>query len=93
MNNDEEYWDGDTGEEDEVLDETPSETSTYVRVNNSNQPLHAGDPFSSIKEIALSAGLGKFRVFLNGQEVRPKDAPDTIQEGDNVELRPYDSAG
>jgi len=88
----ERYWDNEE-EEMDLYDSEP-EYNTYVRVNGSESPLTVGANFAqTIKDVARDAGLGKFRVFLNGEEVRPSSAPDTIQEGMGLELRPYDTAG
>ncbi len=87
----EDIW---NGNEERVVDDRPSELNTYVRVNGSDVALNAGTPFgASIKQVARDAGLGKFRVYMNGSELKPADAPDTISEGMNLELRPYDVAG
>ena len=86
-----EVWDG---SENQAFGAAAPNGNTYVRVNNSNLPLQPGMSFvSAIKEAAKSAGLGKFRVYLNGAEVLPSNAPDTVQEGMAVELRPYDVTG
>ncbi len=85
------YWDGN---EDQVYDETPSDLNTYIRINGSDLPLEPGQNLmSAVKETARDAGLGKFRVFLNGQEIRPSEAPDVIEEGMHLETRPFDVAG
>ena len=86
-----EYWDGN---EEKVYDESASDLNTYIRVNGSDLPLNPGDNLMSvIKETARDAGLGKFRVFLDGQEIRPSEAPDQITEGMHLETRPFDVAG
>jgi len=72
----------------------PDDGGTYIRVNGSNVPVAIGTSFGvAATETAKNAGLGKFRVFLDGNEIKPADAPDTITEGMNLELRPYDVAG
>lgn len=78
-----------------VFDESPNEDmTTYIRVNGSDLPLTAGASFAeTVKEVARNSSLGKFRVYLNGAELKPADAPDVIEEGMNLELRPYDVAG
>ena len=87
----EQYWDGN---EEKVYDEGPSDLNTYIRVNGSDRQIEVGSSMVSvIKETARDAGLGKFRVFLDGQEIRPSEAPDTITEGMGLELRPFDVAG
>lgn len=84
------YWDGNEDRE-EMGD---SDLNTYIRVNGSDRQIEVGASLVSIiKETARDAGLGKFRVFLDGQEIRPSEAPDTVTEGMGLELRPFDVAG
>lgn len=65
-----------------------------VVINGSSIPVQPGSSLSeTIKSMALDAGFGKFRVFLNGAEVKPSEAPDFISQGDRLEVRPYDVAG
>ena len=85
------YWDGN---EEKVYDESESDLNTYIRVNGSDRRIDVGSSLTSvIKETARDAGLGKFRVFLNGEEIRPSEAPDVVEEGMGLELRPFDVAG
>jgi len=87
----EEIW---SGNEDRIFNEGPSDLNTYIRVNGSDIALNPGDSFASaVKSVARDSGLGKFRVYLNGSELKPGDAPDTIEEGMALEVRPYDVAG
>jgi len=70
------------------------ENGATILVNGSNQPLEEGASFmNAVKSVALQAGFGKFKVFLNGQEVRPSTAPSVVEAGQRVELRPFDEAG
>lgn len=91
MNN--EVWDQNVELEEDLYEEGPI-SATYIRVNSMNYDVQPG---SSFKETVLSyakdAGLGKFRVFLNGEEVGKSGAPESFTEGMKVELRPYDVAG
>jgi hypothetical protein len=68
--------------------------TTCALVNGASIPL---TPNTSFKDTVLSlsrdAGFGKFRVFLNGDEVKPSQSPEMLSEGDKIELRPYDVAG
>lgn len=85
------YWDGN---EEQVYEDRESDLNTYIRVNGSDRPIEVGSSLvSTIKETARDAGLGKFRVFLDGEEIRPSEAPDTVEEGMNLELHPFDVAG
>ncbi len=84
-------WNGSQGFDSEPA---PEDGGTYIRVNGSNVAVGAGTSFgATVTETAKNAGLGKFRVFMDGNEVKPADAPDMIEAGMNVELRPYDVAG
>jgi hypothetical protein len=86
------YWDQET-EEDEMYDEGPS-YATYVRVNGMNHDVEPGSSFKdTVLNMARSAGLGKFRVFMDGSEIGKTEAPEMFSEGMKVELRPYDVAG
>lgn len=90
--NGEDYWDGNEDTVEESLEDVGY--NTFIRVNNSNVPVEPGNSFKDVvKSIAQDAGLGKFRVYLNGDEVKPDNAPETFGEGMRVELRPYDIAG
>lgn len=67
-----------------------------VLINGSSIPVEPGTPvIETVKRMALDAGFGKFRVFLNGADVKPSsfNTGDVINEGDRFELRPYDVAG
>jgi hypothetical protein len=87
------YWDNSPVEEeleenDEFVDET------FIFVNGSKVNIAPGANFiNAVKDTAKNAGLGKFRVFLNGSEVLPSESPDVFEEGYHVELRKYDVAG
>jgi hypothetical protein len=87
----EEVW---NGNEEEFVDYDDNELSTCIRVNGSSVEVEVGSVFAGmVKETAMDAGLGKFRVFLNGSEVKPSEAPDVFEDGMTVELRQYDVAG
>jgi len=86
------YWDNSPETTEVFADEASADT--YIRVNGSNVALEAGaNLIETVKSQARDAGLGKFRVFMNGEEIRPSEAPDTIASGSHLELRPYDVAG
>lgn len=88
------FWDG--RPEDEIFEDEGFNTGEepFVFVNGAKVQVNPGSSFKdTIKETARNAGMGKFRVFLNGQETLPSDAPETIGEEDQIELRKYDVAG
>jgi len=86
------YWDGDTGRSDVVS--MPSDLNTFIRVNGSDVEVQPNTSFTeTVVKVAEDAGLGKFRLFLDGNEVLPNDAPDIISEGSRIELRPFEVAG
>lgn len=84
-----------TGEQEEMLDyEDENLPETVAIVNGAPMPVTPGSNFrETLVSLSRDAGLGKFRVYLNGNEIKPSQAPDTISEGDRVEIRPYDVAG
>ncbi len=90
------FFDQDTGnefDEDVPMTDRPTNGPT-VLVNGSHQSLEEGAPFlQSVQSIALQAGFGKFKVWLNGTEVRPSSAPENVTADMNVEIRPFDEAG
>jgi len=86
----EEYWDGGNP----VVENDMGGDGTYITVNGSRNFLDPGVSFKdTVRSYAQDAGMGKFRVFYNGDEVKPSMAPDIISENDNIELRPFDVAG
>lgn len=69
-------------------------TGTYIEVNGAQLAVEPGAVMrDTIIMTAREAGLGKFRVYLNGQEIKPSQAPETFVEGDQVRLLPFDVAG
>jgi hypothetical protein len=65
-----------------------------VIINGSFIGVEPGSSFrDAIKNVSLDAGFGKYRVFLNGIEIKPSEAPDVFGASDKVEVRPYDNAG
>lgn len=86
-------FDQETGMEDDgPIIERPNGAS--ILVNGSYQRIEEGAPFlSAVKNVALQAGFGKFKVYLNGTEVRPSSAPTEVRSDDRIEIRPFDEAG
>ncbi len=52
---------------------------------------------SDLKEMVLGfardAGYGKFRFFINNEEVLPQNAPSLVEAGGVYKITPYDVAG
>ncbi len=68
--------------------------NTTLTINGSTTNVAAGTSFrDTVVNAARDAGLGKFRVILDGQEIDPADAPDTMEAGMSLEIRPYEVAG
>jgi len=67
---------------------------TGVLVNGSFFSVDAGSNFKEeISKVTENVGLGKFKVYLNGEKIKPSEAPATFSEGMSVEVVPYDIAG
>lgn len=74
--------------------EVAAEGRTGAMVNGAFVELQPGaDLVETCLGLAADAGYGKFRVFLNGEEMEPEDAPQNISEGDVVKIMAYDVAG
>ncbi len=70
-----------------------SENPTLT-INGSTTAIDNGTSFrDTVISAARDAGLGKFRVILDGAEIDPAAAPDTLQSGMSLEIRPYEVAG
>ena len=68
--------------------------SASIMVNGTSLPIEVGSNFTEVvRNTALDAELGKFNLYLNGEKISPSEAPDTISDGDRLEIRPYDVAG
>ena len=75
---------------------TPVTSGTTITVNGSTQNIYSkvGESFGDVvTEYARNANMGKFRVFVNGSELLPENAPTVIVAGSRIELKPYDVAG
>ena len=64
-----------------------------IIINGSERRVDPSASFvETVKRYAQEAGLGKFRVFVNGSEIDPSEAPELV--GSNrIEVRPYEVAG
>lgn len=68
--------------------------TTTLTINGSTTSLEVGSSFrEAVVNSARDAGLGKFRVILNGAEIDPANAPANIESGMRLEIRPYEVAG
>lgn len=74
---------------------TSRPTGANVLINGSYQTLEIGSNFlHACQTVALQAGFGKFKVWLNGTEVRPSSVRDMVVSDDmQVEIKPFDEAG
>lgn len=89
---DDQYWDQMVNEDEET--ENFDTEGTYASVNGARVNITPGSSFKdTVVGLSKDAGLGKFRVQLNGEEIKPSQAPELISEGDRLDIRPYDVAG
>jgi hypothetical protein len=76
------------------MDGTEFNSNTQAMVNGSLISIEPGDSFiNTVMGLARDAGLGKFRVFLNGQEIEAENSPDFIEDGMQLKVVAYDEAG
>lgn len=68
--------------------------NTTMEVNGDVNTIEAG---ANLKEVVIAtarqAGFGKFRFYINGEEVLPQNAPVLIEAGKAYKIAPYDVAG
>lgn len=66
---------------------------TILSINGDKEDVPPGADFVEIvKSAARRQGLNKFKVYLNGEEVDKNEAPNVVEEGDEIEVRAYDVA-
>ncbi len=71
-----------------------TDVQTGILVNGTVIPGEVGANFrETVKNVSLDAGFGKYRVFFNGIEIKPSEAPVSFAQGDKAEIRAYDDAG
>lgn len=69
-------------------------TNPTLTINGSTRTVDNGTNFrEAVINAARDAGLGKFRVILNGREIDPANAPANLEAGMSLEIRPYEVAG
>jgi hypothetical protein len=62
-------------------------------VNGATVLLDVGDDFRrTVIGLASDAGYGKFKVYLNGSEIRTSEAPEVLNAGDVIRVTPFDKA-
>jgi len=65
-----------------------------LTINGSTSTITEGTSFKdTVISAAKDAGLGKFRVILNGSEIDPATAPANMESGMALEIKPYEVAG
>lgn len=74
--------------------EAVSEAGATLEVNGSTSDVEVGKDLKEVVlEAARNAGYGKFRFFINDEEVLPQNAPSFIESGTSYKITPYDVAG
>ena len=65
-----------------------------LTINGSTRTIPENSNFrETVINAARDAGLGKFRVILDGREIDPADAPTELSAGMSLEIKPYEEAG
>ena len=78
----------------EVSETNCGSGSATIEVNGQVTPVNVGDVFKDVViEKAREYGLGKFRLFLNEEEILPSQAPATIAPNHAIKLVAFDVAG
>ena len=72
---------------------TQESRNAVVEMYSESREITPGTPFKqTITEMGREAGLKEMKVYLNGEELNPANAPATFRAGDVVKIRPYDKA-
>jgi len=73
---------------------SPAGNGCTMEINGSVRQVEVG---ANLKEIVIAAardaGFGKFRFYVNGEEVLPQNAPIVTEAGKAYKIAPYDVAG
>lgn len=78
----------------EMAMEERVEGQTGIYINGGFVALSPDVPFAAaIKEAAGNARYGKYRVFVNGEEISPTACPSAFAEGMTAEVVPFDNPG
>jgi hypothetical protein len=76
------------------VDNIQEAAATTMEVNGDVRNIEAG---ANLKEVVIGtardAGFGKFRFYINGEEVLPQNAPVLIEDGKAYKIAPFDVAG
>jgi hypothetical protein len=65
-----------------------------LEVNGSVSDLTVGDTLKDvILDAARDAGYGKFRLFVNDEEVLPQNATTLVEADTAYKISPFDTAG
>ncbi len=78
----------------EVQTNGNGDAGATLEINGSTRNLDVG---ANLKEVVIAgareAGFGKFRFYINGEEVLPQNAPVLVEAGKAYKIAPYDVAG
>jgi hypothetical protein len=70
------------------------ESSSTMEVNGDVTEVSVGvDLKELVLETASNAGYGKFRFYIDDEEVMPQDAPSLTEANKSYKITPYDVAG
>lgn len=76
------------------VDAVATGSGATITVNGQTKPVTVGDVFKdTVIKAAQDYSLGKFRLFLNDEEILPSQAPALIADGMAIKLVPFDVAG
>jgi len=72
-------------------DESTSQKVTVRLPSGSTVEVNDTDPFAeTVRKIARGAGLSKFNVKIDGDEIESSEAPNDFSDIDEVEIVKYD---
>jgi predicted carbohydrate-binding protein with CBM5 and CBM33 domain len=74
-----------------TADASEESVCTVVLPNGTSKRVQPSDPFAeTVLQIAKTAGLSKFTVFVDGQKLNSSEAPTDFDGLTEVEIKKYD---
>ena len=76
------------------IETTQSNEAPTMEINGNVETIEDGANLKdTVLKFARDAGFGKFKFFIDGEEVLPQNAPELIEVGRKYKIMAFDTAG
>jgi len=73
--------------------ETSSPSRTLIYINGTTTEVDQTEPFkSTVRSLAIGKGFSRFKVFADGEQIKPENAPETFVGIGEVRIEKYDES-